>query len=205
MGEFFVHPPVGEVLTEDKWQAILNNNAAFDGQFVYAVSSTGIFCRPSCKSRPPKKENTVIFATPVDALAARFRPCKRCRPNGLRLPDEEWISMVTSYIQQHYSAPLDLHTLADISHSSPYHLHRTFKRVTGKTPVAYIQQVRVDKASDELLAIDKPVSAIGLDVGIANTAYFITLFKSLTGCTPAQYRKQKQAAQKEEVSDGESI
>jgi AraC family transcriptional regulator, regulatory protein of adaptative response / methylphosphotriester-DNA alkyltransferase methyltransferase len=177
-------------LPDEKWQAILNNDAAFDGQFVYGVSSTGIFCRPSCKSRPPKKENTQIFASSREALDARYRPCKRCRPTGERMPDEEWISMVTEYIRRHYAAPLHLQTLADISHSSPFHLHRTFKRITGQTPSAYVQQVRIEQAAAELLTTDKPVSVIGTDVGLANTPYFITLFKNQTGCTPAQYRKQ---------------
>lgn len=177
-------------LPEEQWRAILNNDAAFDGQFVYAVSSTGIFCRPSCKSRPPKKENTQIFASPREALDAHYRPCKRCKPTGERMPDEEWIAMVTEYIRRHYAEPLHLQTLADISHSSPYHLHRTFKRITGQTPAAYVQQVRIEQAAAELTATGKPVSAIGTDVGLANTAYFITLFKSQTGCTPAQYRKQ---------------
>ncbi|MNL52002.1 Bifunctional transcriptional activator/DNA repair enzyme AdaA [compost metagenome] len=138
-------------------------------------------------------------------MAARFRPCKRCKPTGQRLPDEEWIAAVTGYIRQHYAEPLDLRTLADISHSSPYHLHRTFKRVTGQTPAAYVQQVRVEKAAAALLTTDKAVSAIGADVGLANTAYFITLFKTLTGNTPAQYRKQKPATQIKEVSHEETI
>jgi AraC family transcriptional regulator of adaptative response / methylphosphotriester-DNA alkyltransferase methyltransferase len=200
LGDFVAHPPVGEVLTEEKWQAILDNNAVYDDKFVYAVSSTGIFCRPSCKSRAPKKENTLVFAAPADALVARFRPCKRCKPTGQRVPDEEWITAVTGYIQQHYAEPLNLQTLADISHSSSYHLHRTFKRVTGQTPVALIQQIRVEKAAAALLTTDKAVSAIGADVGLANAAYFITLFKKLTGHTPAQHRKQKPALQNKEVS-----
>lgn len=204
MGEFFVHPPTVAALTEENWQAILNNDAAFDGQFVYAVKSTGIFCRPSCKSRPPRKENTAIFTTPEEALAARFRPCKRCWPTGQRLPDEEWISSVTDYIRQHYAAALDLHALASVTHSSPYHLHRTFKRITGLTPHEAVRQMRVEKAKAELLTTGKSMGEIAASVGIGNTAHFITLFKALTGLTPAKFRKQELQTQKERIADEES-
>jgi AraC family transcriptional regulator of adaptative response / methylphosphotriester-DNA alkyltransferase methyltransferase len=178
-----------EILTNEKWQAIINNDASYDGQFFYAVKTTGIFCRPSCKSRPPKKENINLFETAEYALSAKFRPCKRCKPTGQRLPDDEWIAGVTEYIDKNYMENLQLNMLADISHGSPYHLHRTFKRVTGITPVEYIQLQRIEQAKKQLLSSEKSMVEIGLSVGLANTSYFITLFKKKTGFTPAGYRK----------------
>ncbi|TXK72387.1 bifunctional transcriptional activator/DNA repair enzyme AdaA [Paenibacillus sp. N3.4] len=176
-------------MTNEKWQAIVNNDAAFDGLFFYAVKTTGIFCRPSCKSRLPNKENINLFQTAEQALSAKFRPCKRCKPTGMRLPDDEWIAVITEYIDNNYTSTLTLESLADIGHGSPYHLHRTFKKVTGLTPVAYIQQKRIDKAKELLIYSDKPIAEVGASVGISNTPYFITLFKKKTRHTPAGYRQ----------------
>lgn len=178
-----------EILTDKRWQAIINNDASYDGQFYYAVKTTGIFCRPSCKSRPPKKENVGLFLTTEQALSANYRPCKRCKPNGGRLPDEEWVALVTEYIDRNYANNLTLDILAEISHGSPYHLHRTFKRVKGMTPVEYIQQQRIGHAKERLVTTATTIAEVGLSVGLANTPYFITLFKKKTGYTPASYRQ----------------
>ncbi|MBO0588640.1 bifunctional transcriptional activator/DNA repair enzyme AdaA [Sporosarcina sp. E16_8] len=177
-------------LTDEQWQAITQNDAGFDEFFIYAVKSTGIFCRPSCKSRDPKKENVCIFNDAAEAIAGGFRPCKRCKPTGLRLPDEEWVIQIGEYIDEHFHEPLTLEILADDCHGSPYHLQRTFKRITGLTPVEYIQKVRISKAIFELTTTDKSVAEIGLSVGLPNSSYFITLFKMKTGQTPKQYRKR---------------
>ncbi len=175
-------------VTEDQWQSIILNDAASDGNFFYAVKTTGIFCRPSCKSRPPNRDNITVFPDAEHALTAGYRPCKRCKPTGLRLPDEEWISVVAEYIDNHYMEELNLQLLADLAHGSPYHLHRTFKKVNGVTPVEYIQHIRIEQAKSRLLTTTQPVAGIGKQVGLANTPYFITLFKKLTGLTPANYR-----------------
>ncbi len=175
-------------LTEEQWQAITQNDARFDEIFIYAVKSTGIFCRPSCKSRDPKKENVRIFNDAAEAIANGFRPCKRCKPGGLRLPDEEWVIQIGEYIDEHFREPLTLEILADMCHGSPYHLQRTFKRITGLTPVEYIQNARISRAMYELTTTDKSVAEIGLSVGLPNPSYFITLFKMKTGQTPKQYR-----------------
>lgn len=178
-----------ELMTDEKWQAIINNDATYNDQFFYAVKTTGIFCKPSCKSRAPKRENVCIFQHVDQALAANFRPCKRCKPTNERLPDSEWVALITKYIDQNYTAKLTLETLGEMTHGSPYHLQRTFKRMKGITPVEYIQQLRIDKAKKCLLHSDKAVSDIAMTVGMPNTPYFITLFKKKTGHTPTQYRQ----------------
>lgn len=182
------HQQFGEI-TDEQWEAITHNDERFDEIFIYAVKSTGIFCRPSCKSRDPKKENVHIFNDATEAIADGFRPCKRCKPGGLRLPDEEWVIQIGEYIAEHFREPLTLEILADMCHGSPYHLQRTFKRIIGLTPVEYIQKVRITKAMYELTVTDKSVSEIGQSVGLSNLSYFITLFKMKTGQTPKQYRK----------------
>lgn len=177
-------------MTNEQWQAIIQNDKNYDDLFYYAVKTTGIFCRPSCKSRPPKKENVRIYAEAKEAIREGFRPCKRCKPNGLRLPDEEWITQIKAYIDEHYDESLTLHTLADISHGSPYHLQKTFKKVLGISPVEYIQQIRISKAKEYLSTTDKPLVEIGATIGMSNIPYFITLFKKITGITPIQFRNK---------------
>lgn len=177
-------------LTEERWKAITHNDKSYDNHFIYAVSSTGICCRPSCKSRDPKKENVLIFNNVNEAIAEGFRPCKRCKPGGIHLPDEEWVVQIKQYIDANYYEPLTLDKLADRCHGSPYHLQRTFKKIAGVTPIEYIQQVRISHAIKKLQCNDhRSIAEIGEEVGLPNTAYFITLFKSIAGQTPKQYQK----------------
>ncbi|WP_091167711.1 bifunctional transcriptional activator/DNA repair enzyme AdaA [Paenibacillus sp. 1_12] len=194
--------PIPRALTEEMWQAVLANDASYDGHFFYAVTTTGIFCRPSCKSRPPNPENVGYFQTAEQAISAKFRPCKRCKPTGQNLPDDEWIALVTEYIDKNYTESLTLETLAYICHGSPYHMHRTFKKVKGMTPVEYIQQVRIDKATEQLMASNKSIGEVGTVVGLSNTPYFITLFKKKTGHTPSSYRQLHQNNMKEAFENG---
>ncbi|MFD2369924.1 bifunctional transcriptional activator/DNA repair enzyme AdaA [Brevibacillus sp. GCM10020057] len=190
---------MAQQLTEEKWQAIIRNDAAYDGSFVYAVKTTRIFCRPSCKSKAPNRENVQVFANARQALAARFRPCKRCKPTGQRLPDREWVEQITQYIDDHFRERLTLEMLADACHGSPYHLHRTFKRITGVTPVEYVQQTRIRAAQELLVRTGESVAAISSMVGMHNTPYFMTLFKKFTGRTPTEYRQMNQKQSSAEV------
>ncbi|MBB6735665.1 bifunctional transcriptional activator/DNA repair enzyme AdaA [Cohnella zeiphila] len=175
---------------DEQWRAIVSNDESCNGKFFYAVKTTGIFCRPSCKSKEPRRENVVLFDRTEQALAGGFRPCKRCKPTGETLPDAEWVTQMTSYIDRHYAEPITLQSLADQFHGSPYHLQRIFKKVQGATPVAYVQRTRAARAAELLSRTDRPIAQIGAEVGISSAPYFITLFKSVHGCTPAAYRRR---------------
>ncbi|WP_213587386.1 bifunctional transcriptional activator/DNA repair enzyme AdaA [Paenibacillus sp. J2TS4] len=177
-------------MSEEKWRAIVQNDSSYDGKFYYAVKTTGIFCRPSCKSRVPNKDHVKIFTYAEEALSEGFRPCKRCKPDGMRLPDEEWVEQIAQWIEKNYTEAWTLDMLADKFHGSPYHLQRTFKRVMKMSPAEYIQQVRIAKAMDDLASTNKTITEVALAVGIPNAAHFATLFHKRTGLTPTNYRQR---------------
>ena len=181
-------------MTDEAWQAIIGNDASYDGIFFYAVKTTGIFCRPSCKSRVPNQMNVRIFRSAMQALEAQFRPCKRCKPDGLRLPDEEWVAQIEQWIEGHYGETLTLGKMAELFHGSPYHLHRTFKRVKGITLAEHIQQTRIGHAMAELRTTVRSIMDIAIAVGIPNAAHFATVFQKKTGLTPTQYRERADQA-----------
>ncbi|WP_269411408.1 bifunctional transcriptional activator/DNA repair enzyme AdaA [Lentibacillus daqui] len=178
--------------TEEQRKAIIENDKSYDDQFFYAVKTTKIFCRPSCKSRVPNFDNVRIFLTAENAIKAGYRPCKRCKSGGGRLPDEEWVAHVELYIKENYTKPLTLDKIADNCHGSPYHLHRVFKSIRGITPLEYLQQIRMSKAKEYLLHTEFPIQEIGELVGIANASRFSTLFKEKNKQTPRDFRKKYQ-------------
>lgn len=186
------------VIPEKYWKAIKDCDKAYDDIFLYGVKSTGIFCRPSCRSRIPNIENVTIFHHAAQALAENFRPCKRCKPEGLSLPEEEWIKQIKEWIDQHYSQPITLHLLGDIFHGSPFHLQRIFKRVTGKSPTEYIQDIRLEKAIHMLETTEHSIADVGASAGFPSTPYFISLYKKKLGTTPAAYRKKTREERKNE-------
>ncbi|WP_020619795.1 bifunctional transcriptional activator/DNA repair enzyme AdaA [Paenibacillus daejeonensis] len=190
-----------EIDEELQWQAVLNNDASHDGRFWYAVRTTGIFCRPSCKSRPPKRAHVQFYDTIAAAQREGYRPCKRCLPHEHKLPEEAWISRAAAYMDRHYAEELTLHRLAEACHGSPYHLQRTFKRIMGITPTAYLQQLRISRAQELLRCSTLSVRAIGQELGLSNLPYFITLFKRMTGSTPARYRQDNGVHAQEAVTN----
>ncbi|WP_046175530.1 bifunctional transcriptional activator/DNA repair enzyme AdaA [Domibacillus indicus] len=179
-----------QIVSEEYWRAIEQCDKDYDGTFFYGVKTTGIFCRPSCKSRLPKKENVRIFKNAYSALENNFRPCKRCKPDELRLPAENWILQITQWIDAHYAEPITLQSLAREWHGSPSHLQRSFKRIAGLSPAEYVQMARLNRACCLLRSTGRTVSDISREIGFLSTPYFSALFKRITGCTPLQYRKK---------------
>lgn len=178
-------------LTPEKWRAIVENDSSYDGVFYYAVNTTGVFCRPSCKSRVPHIDNVRTFPNAQKALSEGYRPCKRCNPDGPLLPDEELCERTALIIGERYHEPLTLSVLAEMCHVSPFHLQRTFKRIKGVSPLEYISQKRICEAGKLLAASDETIAQIAAKVGIANADYFSALFKKKTGQTPTSFRQMK--------------
>lgn len=178
-------------VTEQRWQQICSNEAAADGQFFYAITTTRIFCRPSCHSRTPRRENVVLFGDTNQALAEGYRPCKRCKPTGSQVPAAEWTLQIQDYLRQNYRQPLTLNTIAADCHGSPYHLHRIFTQYTGCTPAQYLANVRLQNAKQMLQTTGFSIAQITEQIGMPNAAHFARLFKQHTGLTPTAYRKSK--------------
>src|SRR5437899_11450999 len=116
-------------LTEDaRWQSVLARDGASDGKFVFAVSSTGVYCRPSCPSKRPRREHVTFYRLPTEAESAGFRACLRCRPKALSgSPRQEIVKAVCSYIEQRLAAPITLSQLGKALHQSPFHVQRTVR------------------------------------------------------------------------------
>ncbi|MCR6106804.1 methylphosphotriester-DNA--protein-cysteine methyltransferase family protein [Salipaludibacillus agaradhaerens] len=172
------------------WMAISNNDSSFDNKFYYGVKTTKIFCRPSCKSRIPNKNNVYIFKEAQSALEFGFRPCKRCQPDNLLLPNEEWIKLICDWINENFQDDMTLNSLSETFHSSQFHLQRTFNKVKGESPLSYLKKIRLTTAADKLKNTDYPIQVISSEVGFQNSAYFSTAFKKHYNVAPKNYRKQ---------------
>ena len=129
------------------WTAVLARDGGADGRFVYGVRTTGVYCRPSCPSRKPRRESVSFFAGPDAAEVAGYRECRRCRPRaGRPVPAGlEQVRRACAYIEAHTDEPLPLHKLATVVRTSPFHLQRTFTRMMGISPRAYQDALRAQR------------------------------------------------------------
>lgn len=175
-------------LDDPRWATVVTRDPRADGQFFYAVKTTGIYCRPTCGARTPKPENVAFYATQDAAEQAGFRPCKRCTPNQPPLA-EQHAALVTSlcrYIEQSDEIP-SLDRLAQHAHMSPHHLHRIFKGITGVTPRAYATAIRSRRVRDALSHNDTITEAI-YAAGYNANGRFYEESDRLLGMTPRDYR-----------------
>lgn len=179
-------------MNEERWRAIVECDSAYDGQFWYGVLTTGIFCRPSCKSRVPKQENIRIFDSTRDAEQTGLRPCKRCQPQVVqwRPADEELARRVEQLIDECYQEPLTLQEMATRLFVSPFYLQRSFTRQMKCSPAKYLIQKRVESAKKLLAETTFNVTEIAMQVGFRTSAYFAHVFQKETGQTPTHYRRE---------------
>ncbi len=180
-----------ETLDEEQcWNAVLTRNARFDGAFVTAVRSTGIYCRPSCPARRPLRNNVAFFRFPEEASAAGFRPCRRCHPDLAHQPEPQaqLIEQICRYIETHLDAPLQLADLSQQFHMSPYHLQRTFKRFKSVTPRQYVESCRLGQFKARLHEGETVTGAI-YDAGYQSSSSVYERTPVLLGMTPTAYRK----------------
>jgi AraC family transcriptional regulator of adaptative response/methylated-DNA-[protein]-cysteine methyltransferase len=174
---------------EERWQAVKRRDPAFDGKFLFAVRTTGIYCRPSCASRPAKRENVTFFETGAAAEKAGYRACKRCRPDQLGAPDPQMqaVKRACERIETAEEAP-KLAELAASAGLSPYHFHRVFKALTGVTPKAYAAETRARRAADKLRTAETVTEAI-YDAGFNSSSRFYENTDARLGMTPGAVRR----------------
>lgn len=130
-----------------RWKALASRDRAADGTFVYGVTSTGVYCRPSCPSRRPRADRVRFFDTTTDARQAGFRACKRCKPDtvGLAQPGVEAVRRASAYLATHADETVTLGHLARVAAMSPHHLQRRFKAIVGLSPREYQAAMRADR------------------------------------------------------------
>ena len=135
-----------------RWKALAARDAAADGTFVYAVTSTGIYCRPSCPSRRPRADRVRFFDTPAQARQSGFRACKRCQPDlaGVSQPGVEAVRRASVYLASHADHTITLAQLARVAAMSPHHLQRRFKAIVGLSPREFQSAVKADRLRTSL-------------------------------------------------------
>jgi AraC family transcriptional regulator of adaptative response/methylated-DNA-[protein]-cysteine methyltransferase len=135
-----------------RWKALASRDSAADGTFIYAVTSTGIYCRPSCPSRRPRADRVRFFDTTLEARQAGFRACKRCRPDtvGLAQPGIEAVRRASAYLATHADQTVTLGHLARVASMSPHHLQRRFKAIVGLSPREFQSAIRAGKLRTSL-------------------------------------------------------
>jgi len=173
---------------DTRWAAVLERDSRQDGRFVYAVSSTGVYCRPSCPSRRPRRENVEFFSGPEEAERAGFRACRRCAPKSSMAPAARTVQRACAYLDSHLDEPVTLAALGDALGVSPYHLQRMFKRVTGVSPKEYVSARRVERLKGRLQQGDGVADAT-YEAGYGSGSRVYEQADATLGMTPATYKR----------------
>ena len=173
---------------DERWEAVTRRDPLADGAFFYGVKTTGVFCRPSCASRQPRRENVAFFADAGAARAAGFRDCKRCQPGGL--PRElEIVNRACAALDADPQQRLTLAQLSDAVHVSPFHLQRLFKRVVGVSPRQY-QAAQRGAALRDALKSGVDVTRATLDAGFNSPSRMYDSASAELGMAPSEYRRK---------------
>lgn len=181
---------------EDRyWQAVVTRDSRLDGQFVFAVSSTRIYCRPSCPSRRPHRERVSFFPLPEAAERAGYRACKRCQPKRARVldPQIEMVQRVCSYIRANQSNSLNLAELASDAGVSVFHLQRTFKTIMGVSPRQFATAERFENFKSKVREGETITNAL-YDAGLNSSRKLYERAGDELGMTPATYGRHGRGA-----------
>lgn len=173
---------------EARWAAVVARDPAFDGQFFYSVETTGVFCKPSCGSRPPRLKNIRFHDTADDARRAGFRACKRCRPDRPSLAQDHAVKIAKACrIIEGLDEEPTLAALASLVAMSPYHFHRVFKAAVGVTPKAYAIAER-NKRIRAGLGTSASVTEAIYGAGFNSNGHFYATSSQSLGMTPNEFR-----------------
>ena len=174
---------------DPRWQSLATRDANADGAFVYGVTSTGVYCRPSCPSRRPRADRVRFFDTAAGARAAGFRPCKRCKPDQVDagVPGMEAVRRVSAYLAAHADQPVTLARLGRLAAMSPHHLQRRFKALVGVSPREYQAACRAGRLRASLRRGSDVTTAIH-DAGYGSPSR-VYENDALAGMKPSVYRR----------------
>jgi AraC family transcriptional regulator, regulatory protein of adaptative response / methylated-DNA-[protein]-cysteine methyltransferase len=172
---------------ETCWQAVQSRDARYNGVFLYGVRSTGVYCRPTCPSRRPRRDQLVFFSTWEAAETAGYRPCRRCLPRQKEEPVVELVHQARQLIEM-AEEPLTLAELGERLGISPFHLQRTFKAVTGLTPRQYAAAYRANKVKEQLRGAPNVTTAL-YNAGYNTSSRLYESAPGYLGMTPVAYRE----------------
>lgn len=176
----------------EKWTAVYDSDSSYDGLFFYAVKSTGIYCRPSCRSKPPKRENVLFFDSAAQARAASFRPCKRCRSDLLEYqPIKEIAEKTKLLLDTLYQQKNELTGQLRELGVSQHRMVEIFREHYGVSLLEYANGLRLSEAKRLLLETDDDIIDIAYAVGFASLSAFYDFWKKRVGYSPAAYRKKR--------------
>jgi AraC family transcriptional regulator of adaptative response/methylated-DNA-[protein]-cysteine methyltransferase len=173
------------------WQAVETKDARFNGTFFFAVQTTGIYCKPSCAARTPKRQNVVFFDTPKTAEKEGFRACQRCKPNSVneRDPQVEMVLKVCQLIEDNLEENVSLEFLGEAVKISPHHLQRTFKSILGITPKQYATALKI-KSFKEQVQRGEDVTGAMYEAGFGSSRALYEKAADTLGMTPAAYKSK---------------
>lgn len=174
-----------ELTDDERWHIALAKDRRFDGAFVTGVHSTGIYCRPSCPARAPKRQNVRFYATPEAAEAAGLRACKRCAPD--EQSREEAAVLQALGVLREAQAPVSLERLGAVTGYSPTHFQRIFTRAVGLSPAAYARALRRERAGEALSGEERVTDAI-YEAGYSSPSRFYDDLKG-QGMQPSDWSK----------------
>jgi AraC family transcriptional regulator of adaptative response/methylated-DNA-[protein]-cysteine methyltransferase len=175
---------------EERWHAVVTRDAHADGRFWLGVTSTGIFCRPTCSARRPRRDRARFFDSMAEAGAAGFRPCLRCRPTESVRTQLDVVAEACRIIERHAEEPGGGPTLAELGRSvgwSPFHLQRTFRRIVGVTPRQYAENQRMERVRRRLREADSVTDAL-YEAGWGSSAAFYATAPAHLGMSASAYR-----------------
>ena len=182
-----MHEP-GARSDDDRWEAVVGRDHTAAGDFVYGVATTGVYCRPGCAARRPRRQNVRFYASCADAENAGFRPCRRCRPQEPPLAARHARSVAAAcrLAETAEEAPT-LDALAQAAGLSRFHFHRVFKAVTGVTPRAYAAACRADRTREALRSSPTVTDAI-FEAGFNSSGPFYAESAEILGMAPATFQ-----------------
>lgn len=172
-----------------RWRAVLKRDASQDGRFYYGVRSTGVYCKPSCASRRPRRDRVAFFDSPSGAEAAGFRACKRCKPSSTQPSATELgVEKARAFLDANVDRTVSLAELAKHAGLSASHLQRSFKRIVGVSPKQYQSARRMGRFKSRLRAGDT-VSRATYEAGFGSSSRVYERSDAALGMTPAEYRR----------------